>query len=254
MSRPTFSVSELRVGSTSSMLQDQQALNVYDVFRLNPPPGWEPLFDIAKHELLKVSKVLADKERNEGTFYPHKKDIFRAFHLIRPEDVSVVIFGQDPYPQTLPDGTPRCTGLAFSQKPSDDVAVSMQNIFREVKRTTKDYEMPDNADLEGWVKQGVMLLNACLTVKPGQPKSHGGIWKPFITKAISYLNDINPNVLYVLWGRDAQQLQGEIIPSACDYIEGPHPAARPPNSFVGCGHFREINEWLAKKGKKQVKW
>lgn len=228
---------------------------VEDVFQKHPPSGhWLRLFERNIKEIRSISRILEEKEKSEGTFYPLKKDIFRAFYLTPFEKVKVVILGQDPYPQTRHDGLPRAQGLSFSVASNDCIPSSLQNIYKELRQEYPEYIIPNTGDLTPWAKQGVLLLNTCLTVRPGTPDSHKEIWKAITVAVLQELSGINKDIIYVLWGKKAQNYASYITGNPV-ILEATHPSGLSANrGFFGCGHFTQINEVLEKKGLSKIDW
>jgi uracil-DNA glycosylase len=236
--------------------RDIESLTVLEVAERYPPKTWEALFTDAFDELELLSSIVERKEKNSGTFSPERKNLFRAFELCSIDNVKVVIFGQDPYPQMLADGKPKAQGLSFSISMEDnDIPVSLKHIFKEINDDL-DIENYAHGDLTYWAQQGVLLLNACLTVTPGQPGSYNKIWMGFISKVLKHIAKHNEECIYVLWGREAQGLERLIEGSSMTVLTANHPAARGGmnNGFFGCKHFSQINVILAKQKKKEIDW
>ena len=204
-----------------------------------PPESWEVAFTDAHPEL----KLISEKLNELGDYYPLPEDVFRAFRELPVERVRVVIVGQDPYPHS--NGTkPSAVGMSFSVRRGDPVPGSLKNIYKEIRSDYPSFEIPDHGDLTGWVRQGVLLLNKCLTVSPGDSGSHRKLWMGFINKMIKFIVSRNPKVIFVMWGKNAQELS-TILGEKVKQLTAGHPSpisAR--NGFFGCGHFREINELL----------
>lgn len=225
------------------------------------PDTWEAVFKEAMPELKDVDEILRELEKEEGPYFPLKKDLFRAFEMTPLPDVRVVIVGQDPYHDTYHDGTrylPRAQGLSFSVNRKANLPPSLINIYREIKRTHPEFIIPAHGDLSEWARQGVLLLNACLTVKPRCPASHGSIWMGFINRVVNAINAVNKHCIYVLWGNEAQKL-ARLLPGSVHVLTSAHPSGRNKNKnvrepFVGNGHFLKINELLAGHGKGQINW
>jgi uracil-DNA glycosylase len=222
-----------------------------------PPRTWEAVFEDAKPELHDVSMILEEQERIYGQFYPLKKDIFAAFNYTSLDKVKAVILGQDPYHQIINiNGValPRAVGLSFSVRREDSIPSSLQNIFTELSHSVRGFTKPDHGDLREWAYQGVLLLNTCLTVRPGQPGSHGEIWLGFIKKVFKAIAAVNPYCVYMLWGREAQK----VIPMLGEHsviLEAAHPSGHSAKyGFFGCNHFNLTNEALIRQGKVGINW
>ena len=214
------------------------------------PDNWKLLFTEAKEELEELQNFLSDK-----SFYPKKKDIFRAFELINPEDVKVVIIGQDPYPSKIKTGEPKATGLAFSIRDDDhDIPISLKNIFIELSENYEDFKFPKNGNLEKWCTEGVMLLNKGLTVAPGKPNSHVRVWKGFLKRTIEHIKKKNPKCIFVLWGRQAEEICEDYL-SGFPVLITSHPSGFSfSKGFHGSQHFLKINELLIKQNKTTINW
>lgn len=220
--------------------------------RLNKtyPDGWEEVFKSAAPELETVANILS----SEKMYYPLPKDLFRAFHLTPLQNVRVVIIGQDPYPQTLANGLPRAVGMSFSVRQNDSIPSSLKNIYRELTNSIKGLKMPNHGDLTEWAIKGVLLLNMCLTVRPGEVGSHGQIWMGFINKVLKAIVNKRPNTIFLLWGKEAQIIR-QLIGERCTILESSHPSGLSANrGFMGCNHFVTVNKILISKGEPPINW
>lgn len=192
-----------------------------------------------------------DKERAAGKIiYPPQKDIFNALKLTAFADVRVVIIGQDPY-----HGPKQAHGLAFSVQPGVPPPPSLQNIFLELKNDL-GCTPSKNGCLENWAKQGILLLNATLTVEAGKPQSHANIgWQQFTDKVIESLNDHPQGIVFLLWGAPAQQKSKLINPFKHRILTAPHPSPLSAHrGFLGCKHFSKANELLKQMGREEINW
>lgn len=132
---------------------------------------------------------------------------------------------------------------------------SLKNIFKELKNTVPGYVVPNHGNLEGWCEQGVLLLNTCLTVYPNQAGSHKSIWLGFVKKVIKEIEKVNPNCIFVLWGREAQNNVKPMLGSKAVVLEAAHPSGfSAARGFFGCNHFNKINEILSQQKKPTIKW
>jgi uracil-DNA glycosylase len=184
------------------------------------------------------------------TVYPSGKEIFKAFDSCAFEDVKVVILGQDPY-----HGPGQANGLCFSVKEGLKLPPSLQNIFKEIK-SDLDKPIPEQGNLERWAQQGVLLLNATLTVRAGSPGSHQNRgWEAFTDAAISALSKERSHLVFMLWGAYAQK-KGEMIDRAKHLVlSAPHPSPFSANrGFLGCRHFSKANAYLKAKGLVEINW
>jgi uracil-DNA glycosylase len=231
--------------------------SVIKVARERAPKGWEAVFKDADNELKDVSEIVeADKTVN-GRFYPNCKDLFKAFELtplMGNPGVKVVIIGQDPYHSRGYDGQPQAQGLAFSVRRGDKIPPSLINIFKEIKSNDETFIPPTHGDLTGWARQGVLLLNSCLTVRPGDPGCHKEIWLGFVKKIINAILDQNPKCIFVLWGRKAQKIR-KMLGERATVLEASHPSPLGAyKGFFGCDHFNLINTHLRESGQTPINW
>lgn len=195
--------------------------------------------------------------RLEAGAVVYPPDPYRVFRLTRPSQVSVVVLGQDPY-----HGPGQAMGIAFSVPAGlKKLPPSLKNIFKEIDREGLG-AMPADGDLSAWVRQGVLLMNATLTVEDGKPQSHAGQgWENLTDRLIArVLADGHP-VVFMLWGAAAQKKKDFIEANAQApvlILTSNHPsplsALRPPVPFIGCGHFQTANEWLREHGRRPVRW
>ena len=190
------------------------------------------------------------EEKNCHVIYPPGNQIFNAFDKCSFEDVRVVIIGQDPY-----HGPGQANGLCFSV--SDGVALppSLKNIFKEIK-SDLGKDLPPTGNLERWAKQGVLLLNATLTVRANTAGSHQKRgWEEFTDAVIRCISEQKENIVFILWGAYAQK-KGEIIDSSKHFvIKSAHPSPfSAASGFFGSKPFSKTNEYLIKNGKKPIDW
>lgn len=191
------------------------------------------------------------QERAKGKIiYPAQGDIFNALKYTPFDEVKVVIIGQDPY-----HGPNQAHGLCFSVKPGVAIPPSLQNIFQEL-HSDLGMPIPKNGCLEKWAKQGVLLLNASLTVEASKPQSHAKIgWEIFTDKVIRVLNEEKQGLIFILWGSPAQQKGAMIDPTRHYILKAPHPSPLSAHrGFFGCKHFSKTNELLRKQGKTEIDW
>jgi uracil-DNA glycosylase len=195
-------------------------------------------------------KAFLVQERATRTVYPRGRDIFRAFQLTPFEQVRVVILGQDPY-----HGPGQAHGLCFSVPDGIPAPPSLQNIFKELERSP-GIPHPKTADLSPWARQGVLLLNATLTVRDGEAGSHQRHgWERFTDAAIAALAREREGLVFLLWGRYAQDKEAMIDPDRHYILKAPHPSPLSAHrGFIGCGHFATTNEILAAQGQPPIDW
>ena len=222
------------------------------------PRTWEKVFRDSKYEFITISETLDEEERIHGMYFPLKKNIFLAFELTPLKLVKVVIVGQDPYHQLIIDSNnnaiPKAQGLAFSVSSDDSIPSSLQNIYKELYNTYPGFMTPDHGNLTSWAKQGVLLLNSCLTVRNGLPGSHSELWLGFIKRVCKAISIQNPTCIYLLWGQEAQKLKN-MIGEKSIILEAAHPSGRSANrGFFGCNHFNKTNEILIKQGHNAINW
>lgn len=195
-------------------------------------------------------KTFLVEERAHHAVYPRGKDIFRAFNETPLDHVSVVILGQDPY-----HGPGQAHGLCFSVPTGVPFPPSLNNIFLELKREP-GIPRPTSGDLSPWARQGVLLLNATLTVRAGMAGSHQGRgWETFTDAAISALARARSGLVFLLWGRYAQNKEALIDPERHYVLKAPHPSPLSAHKgFIGCGHFAATNEILQAQGLTPIDW
>ena len=196
---------------------------------------------------------LTEKVRAEYSthhVFPNPKHIFRAFELVAPEDVKVVILGQDPY------HTPGVAhGLAFSTEHTNPIPPSLLNMFKEIEAEFGG--TPNrNPDLTRWANQGVLLLNASLTVRSGEANSHQEYgWHQFTDAIITALSDKESGVVFMLWGAFAQKKEVLIDATKHLILKSAHPSPLSAHrGFLGNNHFKLANEYLKKQSKQEINW
>ena len=195
-------------------------------------------------------KAFLVAERAAHAVYPKGSDIFNAFNTTPFEEVKVVILGQDPY-----HGPGQAHGLCFSVPAGVPPPPSLMNMFAEVERDL-GIPPPAHGDLSPWARQGVLLLNATLTVRAHAAGSHQHKgWERFTDAAIARLSEQHRGLVFMLWGRYAQQKEALIDNSRHYILKAPHPSPLSAHrGFMGCGHFRQANELLAAQGKRPIDW
>ncbi|MDZ4263556.1 MAG: uracil-DNA glycosylase [Pseudomonadota bacterium] len=193
--------------------------------------------------------LLAEKKQGK-VIYPASKNIFNAFNSTPLDKVKVVILGQDPY-----HGPDQAHGLCFSVQPGIRPPPSLQNMFKELRRDF-GFDIPNHGCLQSWANQGVLLLNATLTVEQAQAGSHQGQgWENFTDKAIQLVNDQCQGVVFLLWGSYAQKKAAFIDTHKHLVLKAPHPSPLSAHrGFIGCGHFSAVNQYLESGGKSAINW
>lgn len=208
------------------------------------------LYDEFKKEyFVKLKEFLID-EKKKYTVYPPGSQIFAAFNHTPFDSVKVVILGQDPY-----HGPGQAHGLCFSVPKGIPVPPSLQNIFKEIN-SDLGLPIPNNGNLEKWAKQGVLLLNATLTVRANQAGSHQNKgWETFTDAAIKALSDYHKGLVFILWGNYAQAKARIIDANKHFILTAPHPSPLSANrGFFGCKHFSKTNRLLISIGKEPIDW
>lgn len=214
-------------------------------------PGWlEPLkaeFDSQYMADLRAF-LLAEKAAGKRIF-PKGSDWFRALDLTPPESVRVVILGQDPY-----HGEGQAHGLCFSVQPGVKVPPSLVNIYKELK-SDLGIDPPRHGFLEHWAKQGVLLLNNCLTVEMGLAASHKGRgWERFTDAVVAQVNALPDPVVFMLWGSHAQKKAASVDPRHL-VLKSVHPSPLSAHGgFFGCRHFSKANAFLEANGRGTIDW
>lgn len=214
-------------------------------------PEWgEVLKSEFKAPYFQSLKSFLQEERRNHRVYPAGANMFAAFDRTPFSKVRAVILGQDPY-----HGPRQAHGLSFSVPVGVGIPPSLNNIFKEL-HADLGVPVPSHGNLESWAEQGVLLLNATLTVRAHQAGSHQKKgWEQFTDKAISTLSECHVGLVFLLWGRFAQQKESLIDSEKHYLLKAPHPsplsAAR---GFFGCGHFSETNRILTAQGKEAIEW
>lgn len=220
--------------------------------RIRLHPSWKArLADYLQREDMQALAAFLRERRARGArIYPPGPQIFAALDATPFEQVKVVILGQDPY-----HGAGQAHGLCFSVAPGVPVPPSLDNIFRELERDL-GVPRPDHGCLLPWARQGVLLLNAVLTVEDGQPGSHQKRgWEGFTDRIVELLNAEREGLVFMLWGSYAQA-KGRMIDAARHRVlKAPHPSPLSAHrGFLGCGHFSAANAYLVRHGRSPIDW
>jgi uracil-DNA glycosylase len=212
---------------------------------------WNPILraEFAKPYWAELQQFVA-AERAQGPVYPSHDAVFAALHLTPYADVKVLILGQDPY-----HGAGQAHGLCFSVQPGVPAPPSLVNIFKEL-RDDLGIDPPDHGCLDGWARQGVLLLNATLTVRARQAASHQGKgWETFTDEVIRAVNEKPERVVFILWGASARKKRGLVDTSRHVIIESAHPSPLSAhNGFFGSKPFSRANQALVEAGREPVDW
>ncbi|HXP50947.1 MAG TPA: uracil-DNA glycosylase [Bacteroidia bacterium] len=205
--------------------------------------------EFAKPYFAQLKQFLIE-ERKKYVIYPPGKLIFSAFNHTHFDNVKVVILGQDPY-----HGTGQANGLCFSVSDGIKMPPSLVNIFKEI-HDDLGYPIPTTGNLERWADQGVLLLNAMLTVRANEPGSHQGKgWETFTDSVIQRISKEKEGVVFLLWGKYAQAKEQLIDATKHHILKAAHPSPFSAyNGFMGCKHFSKANELLKAQGKKEIDW
>ena len=215
-------------------------------------PGWKKVlqkeFDEAYFEAL---TKFVKEEYKTSTVYPPARFIFNAFELTPFDKVKVVILGQDPY-----HGPKQANGLAFSVNDGITTPPSLVNIYKEIETDLGVKTKNKNGNLESWARQGVLMLNATLTVKAGMAGSHQNKgWEKFTDAVVKILSEQKENLVFILWGAYAQKKGGVIDESKHLVVRSAHPSPLSAhNGFLGSKPFSQANAYLIFSGKDPIEW
>lgn len=216
-------------------------------------PGWKSLLkdEFEKEYFGVIAEFLKNEKESKQLIFPPGPLIFNAFNITEPEKVKVVIIGQDPY-----HGQGQAHGLSFSVQKGIKPPPSLLNIFKEIENDLGVRMPRKNGDLSPWAKQGVLLLNATLTVRANQPNSHSGIgWQQFTDAVIRKLNATKDAVVFLLWGNFAKEKANLIDETKHLVLRAAHPSPfAADKGFFGCKHFSKANQFLAEHGKEPIDW
>jgi uracil-DNA glycosylase len=199
-----------------------------------------------------LEQFLRREKSARRTVYPKDEEIFNALNFTSFDDVKVVIIGQDPYHRK-----DQAHGLCFSVREGiKKIPPSLRNIYKEIEKEYCPMKMPSGGDLTGWAKQGVLLLNATLTVREAEPRSHEGQgWEDFTDAIIRAVSGKRELVVFLLWGASAQKKRKLIVGEKHLVLEAPHPSPLSARlGFFDCGHFKKASTYLKDHGLKPVEW
>ena len=213
--------------------------------------------DVLKDEFEKpymknLQKFLSEEVLNKNKVFPEKKDIFNAFCYTSLDNVKVVIMGQDPY-----HGDGQAHGLSFSVLRDVKPPPSLRNIYKEIHQDL-GLTTFNHGCLTGWAEQGVLLLNATLTVREREPKSHYKMgWEVFTDRAIDIITNKKEPVVFLLWGKSAQENFQKLLDNKKSHhlvLTAAHPSFYSMRNFFGCKHFSKTNDFLKKNNKTPIDW
>lgn len=215
------------------------------------PKGWQAILNhrLSIKEREKITQSLLGPYSSEKS-YPRQEQLFRAFELSPPEQVKVVILGQDPY-----HGPGQAHGLAFSVPPHQKVPPSLRNIFKELKEDVGE-SILSSGDLSPWARQGVFLLNCFLSVREQAAGSHRHLgWENLSNAAIAGLSAEKEHLVFILWGNFAQKKKVLINPKKHLVLEAPHPSPLAAHrGFFGSKPFSKANQYLKSQGVEPIQW
>jgi uracil-DNA glycosylase len=219
----------------------------------NLDPSWQAILapEFEKEYMQHLKAFLLQEKQQGYTIFPKNEEVFNAFNHTPFDQVKIVIIGQDPY-----HGTGQAHGLSFSVKKGVPIPPSLQNIYKELQTDIPGFAYPNHGELTYWADQGVLLLNASLTVRANQAGSHQHKgWEQFTDQAISSLSAKREGLVFMLWGRYAQQKENLIDTTKHIVLKAAHPSPFSAyNGFFGCKHFSQANAILAKEGKQAIDW
>ncbi len=223
------------------------------IFKGDMLKTWHDLIGPLKQtEAFKHAYSFANNLRAQGLdIYPPKGQEFNAFVYTPLNKLKVVIVGQDPYHEPN-----QAMGLSFSVPVGTPIPPSLVNIYKELSTDIEGFSIPNHGNLIPWARQGVLLLNACLTVTKGQANSHANQgWEEFTDGVIAALNEQESGLVFLLWGRPAQKKGSKIDRSKHLVLEATHPSPLSAyKGFFGCHHFSKTNEYLVSQGKTPIDW
>jgi uracil-DNA glycosylase len=219
--------------------------------RVKLDPSWKAEVGcwFERAEMKALGEFLREEKRKGKMIYPPGTEIFAALNATPFDKVKVVILGQDPY-----HGPGQAHGLCFSVRPGVRPPPSLENIFKEIERDL-GIPRPDHGCLTPWTRQGVLLLNAVLTVERGLAGSHANKgWEGFTDACIDALNRDREHLVFLLWGAYAQKKGSLIDRQRHLVLKAPHPSPLARGGFDGCGHFSKTNEYLKAHGGTPIDW
>lgn len=207
--------------------------------------------EFEKDYMIALKAFLVEEKQNGHTVYPKGADIFNALNHTPFDQVKVVILGQDPY-----HGQGQAHGLSFSVQKGVAVPPSLKNIYKELAEDFPGYIIPNHGELTKWADEGVLLLNATLTVRAHEANSHQGRgWEKFTDRVITELSNKREGIVFLLWGKYAQNKSALIDGRKHTILMAPHPSPFSAHTgFLGCKHFSKANEILQKEGKAPIDW
>lgn len=232
--------------------QIEKANKVTPILPLNIGQSWFTVLkdEFSKPYFIKLNKFVMD-ERKSYTIFPPPNEVFSWTQYCSMDEVKVIIIGQDPY-----HGLSQAHGIAFSVKKGVSLPPSLTNIFKEVKNCYPEFEPPNHGELIGWAQQGVLMLNACLTVRQANANSHANKgWEQFTDAVIKQLATKWQNRVFLLWGSYAQKKCSFIDQKKHLVLKSVHPSPLSAHrGFFNSGHFKCANNYLIQNGLKPIDW
>ena len=220
--------------------------------RVQLEPSWKARVGdyLAGAEMQRLSGFLRERTAAGARIFPPARNIFGALEATPFDATRVVVLGQDPY-----HGAGQAHGLCFSVQPGTRIPPSLDNIFKELERDL-GIPRPDHGCLLPWARQGVLLLNAVLTVEEGRAGAHAGRgWEGFTDQVVETLDREREGLVFLLWGNPARQKGARIDRDRHLVLEAPHPSPLSAfRGFLGCGHFSATNAWLERRGQPPIDW
>jgi uracil-DNA glycosylase len=224
--------------------------------RIKLEPSWKARVGdyLQRDDMRALAYFLRERKHNGVRIFPPGPQIFAALDATPFDKVKVVILGQDPY-----HGFGQAHGLCFSVQHGTAVPPSLENIYKELQRdpgVTPPFRRPHHGCLQHWAEQGVLLLNAVLTVEEGQAGAHAGKgWEGFTDAIVDALNREREHLVFMLWGSYAQKKGAVIDARRHRVLKAPHPSPLSAHrGFIGCGHFSAANEYLVRHGQPPIDW
>jgi len=214
------------------------------------PAGWrERMTPHLDRDTVAALGAFVEAEYSQHAVYPPLEDLFTAFRLCPPEEARVLILGQDPYHKAG-----QAHGLSFSVRPGVPVPPSLRNVYKEL-RDDLGLTPPRDGDLRAWASQGVLLLNAVLTVRASKPGSHADRgWEHLTDAAIRALDTLDRRVVFVLWGSYARRKAALVTAGHHVVLEAGHPSPMNPRGFLGSRPFSAANKALVDSGQPEIRW
>lgn len=220
---------------------------------LSIPPDWLPIFETEFHKpyFIALDQFLTHESKLEKTILPPSELILNAFKITPFNDLKVVIIGQDPY-----HGYAQANGLSFSVNEGVRIPPSLKNIYKELANDIPGFNIPKHGNLTAWAKQGVLLLNATLTVELNKPGSHQKQgWELFTNHVIEQITTHKKNLVFMLWGNFAMSKANLINGSEHLILKAAHPSPFSAHKgFLGCKHFSQANKFLETVGLNPIQW